>query len=106
MTQAEIIIIINDTLAKYFAKTNNPRKVSAKDLMPEFIRAGAFKADSKGGLPIRRLLRDLDKSDKLSLIPYVLAERKDVNVNWYFMATEFVQNVVSTEKATIKKASK
>lgn len=105
MTQAEKIRIINDTLAEYFAKTNNPRKVPAKDLMPEFIRAGAFTTDNKGGLPIRRLLRDLDKSDKLSLIPYVLAERKDVNVSWYFIATGFVQNVVNTEKVTNKKVS-
>lgn len=84
MTQTEKIKIINDTLAEYFAKTDNPRKVPAKDLMPEFVRAGVFTTDNKGGLPIRRLLRELDKSDKLSLIPYVLAERKDVNVSWYF----------------------
>lgn len=105
MTQTEKIKIINDTLAEYFAKTDNPRKVPAKDLMPEFIRAGVFKTDNKGGLPIRRLLRELDKSDKLSLIPYVLAERKDVNVSWYFIATGFAQNVVNTEKVRNKKVS-
>lgn len=105
MTQTEKIKIINDTLAEYFAKTDNPRKVPAKDLMPEFIRAGVFTTDNKGGLPIRRLLRELDKSDKLSLIPYVLAERKDVNVSWYFIATGFVQNVVNTEKVRNKKVS-
>lgn len=105
MTQTEKIKIINDTLAEYFAKTDNPRKVPAKDLMPEFIRAGVFTTDNKGGLPIRRLLRELDKSDKLSLIPYVLAERKDVNVSWYFIATGFAQNVVNTEKVRNKKVS-
>lgn len=105
MTQTEKIKIINDTLAEYFAKTDNPRKVPAKDLMSEFIRAGVFTTDNKGGLPIRRLLRELDKSDKLSLIPYVLAERKDVNVSWYFIATGFAQNVVNTEKVRNKKVS-
>ena len=105
MTQTEKIRIINDTLKRYFANPSNPRKVQAKNLMPDFIRAGVFMADNKGGLPIRRLLRDLDKSNKLSLIPYVLAERKDVNVNWFFVNTGFVQNKIIIEETTNKKAS-
>ena len=66
MTQSQKIRIINDTLKRYFANTSTPRKVLAKDLMPEFIKAGAFPADYNNGLPIRirNLLRDLDKATK------------------------------------------
>lgn len=103
MTQSEKIRIINNTLNRYFANTSNPRKVLAKDLMPEFIRAGVFTADRKGGLPIRSLLRDLDRLNMLSLIPYAFADRKQVNVNWYFICTEFVKDDVDIEKITIKK---
>lgn len=88
MTKSEKISIINNTLKKYFASTSNPRKVLAKDLMPEFIKAGAFTADNKGGKPIRDLLRYLDKANMLSAIPYIFADRKQANVNWYFIDTE------------------
>lgn len=91
MTRSEKIKIINDTLKKYFASDSTPRKVSAKDLMPEFIKAGAFTSDNKGGLPIRQLLRELDKENMLSVIPYVLADRKEVNVYWYFIDSQFDQ---------------
>lgn len=98
MTKSERIRIINDTLQKYFANSANPRKVLAKDLMPLLIKAGAFTADNKGGLPLRKLLRELDGANMLSAIPYVLPERKDVNVNWYFTYTEYNQQDKSSEK--------
>ena len=85
MNKSEKIVIINTVLKNYFADQSNSRKVLAKDLMPEFIRAGAFAADKKNGLPIRSLLRDLDEANALSKIPYVLPERKEINTNWYFI---------------------
>lgn len=52
--------------------------------MPEFVKAGVFQQDRKNGLPIRQLLRDLDSSDRLNLIPYIHPERKDFNTKWFF----------------------
>lgn len=102
MAQSEKIRIINDTLKRYFANIDNPRKVLAKNLMPEFIMAGAFPADHRKGQPIRNLLRDLDKVNMLHAIPYIQADRKETNTTWYFVDTEYVQNDENIEKATSK----
>lgn len=88
MKNSEIIDIINETIRKYFADPSHPRKIRAKELIPEFIFAGAFKADHKNGLEIRNLLRDLDKKRSLSIIPYVLAEKGERNTHWFFVDTK------------------
>lgn len=49
-----------------------------------FIENGIFKKNNKDGLPIRQLLRELDKENQLNKIPYIYVERKKKNVNWYF----------------------
>lgn len=76
---------INQVVDEYFANNPSVDKVQAKDLMPLFIKAGIFTQDQREGLPIRRVLRELDKNDKLDLMPCVYPERKNVNTNWYFV---------------------
>ena len=76
--------LINEVIKSYFEQNKNVQKVPAKELMPWFIKAGVFNADQKRGLPIRNVFRDFDSNGKLHLIPYVLAERKSVNTNWFF----------------------
>lgn len=100
--------LINKVIKTYFEKNSNIPKVLAKDLMPNFINAGIFEADHRNGLPIRKVLRDLDSKNKLSLIPYVLAERKSVNTNWYFVnvavssnsSNSVIKEIPSTQKKT------
>lgn len=96
--------LINEVIKAYFERYKNVQKVQAKELMPDFIKAGVFKSDQKGGLPIRRLLREFDSNGKLHLIPYVLAERKSVNTNWFFVNTVVTsipsKLVVSATKTT------
>ena len=76
---------INKVLEEYFEKNKNVSRVPAMDLMDEFVKAGVFKSDSeRAGLPIRKLLRELDEMSQLDLIPYVIVDRKSVNRNWYF----------------------
>jgi len=77
--------LINEVIKTYFERNKDVQTVLAKDLMPEFIKAGVFNADQKGGLPIRKVLRDLDSKNELHLIPKALAERKSVNTNWFFV---------------------
>lgn len=79
---------INNAIAAYFVKYPSPSKVAAKDLMPFFIKQGIFEKDHRNGLPIREILRELDRKKQLHLIPSVLAERKTVNTNWFFISTE------------------
>lgn len=83
MLRTEKINKINCVLSEYFSK-HRGETVRAKEMMAEFIRAGIFTEDRKNGLPIRQFLRELDEEENLNLIPFVLAERKAVNTNWYF----------------------
>lgn len=75
---------INQVIKEYFEKNRSINTVPAKDLMPQFIQAGIFAKDHRNGLPIRNVLRELDRANALHLIPYVRAERKVVNTNWFF----------------------
>lgn len=79
------ITAINKAIGEWFEENKGINEVAAKDLMPWFISKEIFPKDHQSGLPIRRLLRRLDKSNQLHLIPYVEAERKAQNTNWYFV---------------------
>jgi hypothetical protein len=90
---------INQVIQAYFEKNPSISEIPVKDLMPEFIRAGVFVKDEKKGLPIRKVLRDLDANDQLNQIPFVYADRKDKNVYWYFrrdLSTNFSKPNEST----------
>lgn len=78
MDKVEKIRKINEVVERFFDDPGNPRRIAAKDLMPLFIRKGIFTTDHRNGLPIRSLLRELDRRKALSLIPYVFADRKIV----------------------------
>lgn len=75
---------INQVVKEYFESNPTDKTIPAKDLMPQFIEAGIFTKDHRNGLPIRNILRELDRANSLQLIPYVRAERKKVNTNWFF----------------------
>jgi len=88
MANLEKINTINKVVTNYFKANPTISKILAKELMPDFIKAGIFNKDHKEGLPIRNILRDLDKQKQLALLPHILAERKKVNTNWYFIKIE------------------
>ncbi|HEY0667921.1 MAG TPA: hypothetical protein VGD22_07075 [Sphingobacteriaceae bacterium] len=75
---------INEVVKNYFNHNPLQEIIPAKDLMPQFIKAGIFEKDAKNGLPIRKVLRQLDKDRQLHHIPQVVAMRKAVNTNWFF----------------------
>jgi len=85
MTDITKIESINRVVEAYFEKNTSVTIVPAKDLMPAFIEAGIFTKDHKKGLPIRKILRELDKADQLQLIPLVHPERKEKDTYWYFI---------------------
>lgn len=97
MNKQERIERINKVLKDYF--TNNPGTsiVPAKDFMPLFITAGIFNKDEKNGLPIRKLLRELDDANELSRIHFVIKQKKNVNRNWFFSTSDYI----STEKHNV-----
>ena len=76
---------INQVLEEFFEKNKGIKRIPALDMMEYFVNAGIFSKDyDRPGLPIRKLLRELDENNELHLIPYVVVERKDRNRNWYF----------------------
>lgn len=84
MTDLQKIEKINQTIEAWFKKNPSVKKVEAKDLMLDFIKSGVFAKDRKEGLPIRDILRKLEKSDQLNQIPYVLP-RQRLYDRWFFI---------------------
>jgi len=79
------IKLINKAIEEHFLNDPSLTIVPVKVLMPAFIKAGIFKSDKKNGMPIRKVLRELEKDNQLDLIPYTHAERHEQNVYWYFI---------------------
>lgn len=76
---------IDQIVRDHFANNPSLNEVLAKDLMPLFIAKGIFNKDYfRLGLPIRNLLRRLDKENKLSLLSHCKVIRNPVNRKWYF----------------------
>lgn len=85
MKNEEKIARINEVVTDYFENNPSVNEIPAMDLMPEFIKAGIFNKDyERKGLPIRKLLRELDRNNELNKIPSLLPERKPINTYWYF----------------------
>jgi|GEM_PF-391818 len=84
----ERILKINQVVREYFEKHPEIEKVPAKELMPEFIKAGIYLNNHRDGLPIRNDLRELDRNDSLDRITNAFPERKLVNTKWYFIGNK------------------
>ena len=99
---------INKAVKNYFV--NNPSEVQilAKDLMPEFVRAGIYEKDHRKGLPLRKDLRKLDKNNQLHLIPFLYPERNKVNTKWYFIRSnaEISESVIEQKEVVKIRKSK
>lgn len=91
---------INSVIKNYFTQNVLESKISAKDLMPEFINAGIFDKDEKNGLPIRKILRELDRTNNLKMIPYVFADSKATNTNWYFQRESAVNRAKAGKESS------
>ena len=76
---------INKVLKEYFEENPTQKPIPAKEFMELFVENGIFNQDSNGGLPIRKLLRELDSENRLSYIPYAIGEMKRKNKNWFFI---------------------
>jgi hypothetical protein len=109
MADLSKIPAINKVIQEYFESNPSVKQIPAKDLMPYFVKAGIFPADRKGGLPIRDILRTLDRSNQLHKITYVYADRKASNTNWFFVSKSGVKpssnNIPVTSSITRKLAS-
>lgn len=94
---------INKVVQEYFEVNKSINTIPAKDMMPYFILAGVFEKDNKNGLPIRAVLRRLDDKNELQQIPFVHAERKAANTNWFFQRSS---SSIPTQKPIKEKPKK
>ena len=62
--------------------------------MPQFIDAGVFASNHRDGLPIREILRSLNKENRLREIPQALGIQKKVNINWFFLKKGQAEQIV------------
>jgi len=76
---------INKVIEEFFKQNNELEIIPVKALMPSFIKDGIFNKDIKNGMPIRKVLRELDKTNNLKLIPYAHAKRQEQSIYWYFV---------------------
>ena len=73
---------INEVVKEYFRSHPEINIIPATNLMPIFIRKGIFLKDTENGLPVRVILRELYKSEKLDLLKdtFVIIEKR----SYYF----------------------
>ncbi len=76
--------IIDQIVFDYFKLNPKVKEVQAKDLMEEFVKAGAFSKDYKDGLPLRDFLKKLEENNSLDLFKQSKLIRKAENKYWYF----------------------
>lgn len=81
------LALLNQIIDTYFDEHPDVSNIPAKDLMPQFVKAGIFDKDTKRGLPVRKLLRALDRTNELHLIPTVIANHDEKHTSWSFGRT-------------------
>lgn len=95
---------INKVVQTYFVKNKDVDIVPAKDLMPEFVKAGIFTKDHRNGLPIRKVLRKLQQTGQLHRMPCAHGVQKAKNTSWFFISSNKSIPKVETARPKVKKA--
>lgn len=90
---------INEVVDAYFIANPEVDCFAANKLMPLLVEKGVFNVDKKNGLPLRQVLREMDKNKELESLPRLFAERIEPNVFWYFLreGAEFKSNHIPAE---------
>lgn len=96
---------INEVITHYFNINVSINWIPVKEIMPALVEAGVFVKDEKKGLPLRKILRKLDKVSELSKMPFVHAERRSENTYWYlvregkeYAPKELISPITNNEK--------
>lgn len=95
---------INLILKEYFDMNISVKKVAARYMMPYFVLGGVFKNDDGSGLPIHNFLRNLEQKNQLQLIPFAIADKKEVYTKWYFVQRSItVEKILAIQKKSVSK---
>ena len=99
----DILKKINEVLESYFADNKNVNCIALKNIMPDMVKAGVFNKDTRKGLPLRKVLRALDKEGSLDSIPLAYAHRTEQDVYWYFKRLDAGCDLVKINEGPTKK---
>ena len=99
----DILSKINEVLESYFADNKEVNCIALKNIMPDMIKAGVFNKDTRKGLPLRKVLRALDKEEALDTIPLAYAHRTEQDVYWYFKRKDADCDLVKVNDGPTKK---
>lgn len=82
------IVKMGYAIQKYLEKSGI-KSAKPAELMEPLIELGFFEKDHREGLPLRDVLRDLNETNKLYLLPQVKKELKTKNIWWSFELIKF-----------------
>ncbi len=94
---------INKVIDNYFNTNTDKNWIPAKEIMSDLVKAGVFTKDQKKGLPLRKVLRALDKDNLLNTIPSVHAERTETAIYWYIVRAGVTYTPIETTDSVSKK---
>lgn len=77
-----------------FIRLNDPERIESDSKNKRYSNTLLNKTD---GLPIRNILRTLNKKNRLSEIPQTVGGKKNVNINWFFLKTAPVAQIVESK---------
>lgn len=99
----ELIDKINQVLEQYFTENTEVNCIALKNIMPSMVKAGVFNKDVRKGLPLRKVLRTLDKDNSLEKIPLLYAHRMEQDVYWYFRRPDTDCDLIQLNEGPTKK---
>ncbi len=99
----QIINKINEVVKTYFENNAELNCIALKNIMPAMISAGVFNKDIRKGLPLRKILRALDKENKLKEIPLAFAHKVEKDIYWYFRRPDTECELIKLSSEPTKK---
>ena len=82
------IVRMGYAIQSYLEKSTR-KSAKPAELMDCLVEHGFFQKDHRQGLPLRKVLRDLNDANKLYLLPQVHKELKTQNIWWNFVPLKF-----------------
>jgi len=80
----DILDKINEVLKTFFDDNAEVNCIALKNVMPLMVQNAVFAKDIRKGLPLRKVLRALEKEGKLSEVPLAYAHKVEQDIYWYF----------------------
>ena len=99
----DILDKINEVLELFFKENAEVNCVALKNIMPQMVEKGVFTKDIRKGLPLRKILRALDKEGILTDVPLAYAHKTEQDIYWYFRRPDTDCDLIQEKTEPTKK---